>query len=76
MPSEHREPALTVRPPADLKRDAQATLAERGLQMRAFVVACLAALINDPERFLATLRPHWPDKKPHLGGRAASKREQ
>lgn len=76
MPSEHREPALTVRPPADLKRDTQVELAGRGLQMRAFVVACLTALKADPEWFLAVLKPHWPDPKPHRGGRPATKRNE
>ncbi|WIX85837.1 hypothetical protein [Amycolatopsis sp. DG1A-15b] len=76
MPSKHRDPALTVRPPKDLKDDAQAVLSGRKLEMRAFVVACLTALVKDPERFLAALKPHWPDKKPYLGGRAAAKRDE
>jgi hypothetical protein len=73
MPSKHRDPALTVRPPKDLKDDAQAVLSGRRLEMRAFVVACLTALTKDPERFLAALKPHWPAPKPYLGGRVASK---
>ncbi|MHA4818768.1 hypothetical protein ACXZ65_30975 [Streptomyces aculeolatus] len=32
--------------------------------MRAFVVACLAALVADPDRFLAQLDSHWPEQKP------------
>ncbi|MEV5721093.1 hypothetical protein AB0L41_45125 [Amycolatopsis mediterranei] len=44
--------------------------------MRAFVVACLTALTKDPDRFLEALKPHWPDKKPYLGGREAAKRDE
>ncbi|MFI5591203.1 hypothetical protein ACIA5G_39555 [Amycolatopsis sp. NPDC051758] len=73
MPSKHGEPALTVRAPVGLKRDATMELSGRGLEMRAFVVACLTVLTKDPEQFLEVLKPHWPEKKPYLGGRSVSK---
>ncbi|MEU6003929.1 hypothetical protein [Streptomyces sp. NPDC047197] len=58
----HRDPPLAVRPPATLKADAQRALGER--EMQAFVVACLTALVAAPERFLAQLDEHCPEKKP------------
>lgn len=79
MPSKHGkhvDPPLTVRPPAELKQAAQQLLAGRGLQMRAFVVACLTALKKDPDQFLADLKPHWPAPKPHRGGRPPTKPEK
>lgn len=60
----HLDPALTVRPPAQVKADAQAVLRERGLEMRAFVTACLVAVAADPDRMLQQLAAHWPDDKP------------
>ncbi|MET9263658.1 hypothetical protein [Amycolatopsis sp. NPDC004079] len=76
MPSKHdqSEPKLTVRVPKNLKNDAQKELALRGLQMRSFVVACLTALTKNPGELFALLKPHWPPKKPHLGGGIAVKR--
>lgn len=62
MSSQHRDPALTIRPPAELKAAAQTALA--GREMRGFVVACLSALVSDPQGFLAQLEGHWPEKKP------------
>ncbi|MEU6965109.1 hypothetical protein [Streptomyces chrestomyceticus] len=62
MSSQHRDPAMTVRPPAALKAAAETALGDR--EMRAFVVACLAALVADPDRFLAQLDEHWPEEKP------------
>lgn len=60
----HTDPALTVRPPADLKTQAQQLLADRDREMRGFVVACLAALKADPDGFLGRLADHWPAPKP------------
>ncbi|MFI8932550.1 hypothetical protein ACIG3E_33420 [Streptomyces sp. NPDC053474] len=62
MSSQHREPAMTVRPPAHLKAAAQAALG--GREMTAFVVACLTALVANPADFLAQLDQHWPKEKP------------
>jgi hypothetical protein len=64
MNSQHADPALTVRPDVQVKDAASRVLSEHGLQMQAFIVACLTALAEDPEPFLATLRPHWPPVKP------------
>ncbi|WP_211265823.1 hypothetical protein [Actinacidiphila oryziradicis] len=64
MSSQHRDPPLTVRPPADVKTQAQAVLNARNLEVQAFVVACLSALAATPDQFLAGLKPHWPEQKP------------
>jgi hypothetical protein len=64
MSSQHRDPALTIRPPADLRQAAARELNERNLEVQAFVVACFTALVADPEQFLEELTAHWPDKKP------------
>lgn len=64
MSSQHRDPALTIRPPADLRQAAARELNERNLEVQAFVVACFKALVADPEKFLEDLTAHWPDKKP------------
>jgi hypothetical protein len=64
MSSQHRDPGLTVRPPADLKAAAQDALRARGRETRGFVVACLAALVADPDAFLDQLTEHWPADKP------------
>lgn len=66
MPSsQHSGKALTVRPDPDLKAAATAALTARNREMQAFVVACLTALVADPDAFLATLDTHWPPKKPY-----------
>jgi hypothetical protein len=62
--SQHADPALTVRPGAQVKDAASRVLSERHLEMQAFIVACLIALAVDPDLFLATVRPHWPPAKP------------
>jgi hypothetical protein len=62
--SDHADPALTVRPPAEVKARAQAELAARGRGLRGFVTACLAALVAEPDRLLALLDAHWPAEKP------------
>ncbi|MTD57176.1 hypothetical protein [Amycolatopsis pithecellobii] len=73
MGSQHADPALTVRPPAEVKDRADAVLKERGLPMRGFVVACLAALADDPDAFLAHLAKHWPAEKPRGRPRATDR---
>jgi hypothetical protein len=60
----HAEPGFTVRPPAALRAEAQAVLAHHDRQILGFVVACMRALVNDPERFLGLLDEHWPPPKP------------
>lgn len=62
--SQHSNPALTVRPERPVKAGATAVLSDRGLEMEAFITACLVALADDPDRFLAALRPYWPPVKP------------
>ncbi|MGP3990800.1 hypothetical protein [Streptomyces sp. 3N207] len=72
MSSQHRDPALTVRPPADLKEAAQSALSARDIEIRAFVVACLKALVANPDQFLKVLTGHWPEKKPRGRPRRSS----
>lgn len=60
----HRDPGLTVRPDAALKQQATQALSDHDREMKAFVVACLTALVADPDSFLAQLDEHWPQKKP------------
>ena len=62
MPSQHAEPAHTIRADADLWSASQQAL--NGREMRAFVVACLTALTIDGAALLAVVEPHWPDPKP------------
>lgn len=62
--SKHTDPAMTVRVPDGLKDAARQALTDRGRELRAFVVACLTALRDDPDRLLTYLRPYWPDPKP------------
>lgn len=62
--SRHRDPPLTVRPPAALKTAAQEELTSRNHETKAFVVACLKALVADPDGFLAHLAEHWPAETP------------
>ncbi|MFG1913081.1 hypothetical protein [Kribbella sp. NPDC048928] len=64
MGSQHADPALTVRAPADVKGRATEVLQARGLEMRGFVVACLTALAADPDALLNQIEPHWPAEKP------------
>ncbi|UXY32044.1 hypothetical protein [Streptomyces sp. HUAS TT20] len=60
----HRDPPLTVRPPAGLKEDALKALKARDRETKAFVVACLNALVADPDGFLERLDKHWPVQTP------------
>lgn len=70
--SRHRDPGLTVRPPAAVKAAAQRELAQRGRETKAFVVACLNALISDPDGFLEHLAEHWPADTPRGRPRKAT----
>jgi hypothetical protein len=64
MADRHRDPPLTVRPPAEVLAGAQAVLADRSVEMRAFVSACLSVLAADPDGTLRFLEGHWPPEKP------------
>lgn len=55
--------ALTVRVPAEVLAAGKSAVAERHLQMRGFVSACLSALAADPDTFLHALEGHWPPEK-------------
>ncbi|MFC1436058.1 hypothetical protein ACEZDB_36035 [Streptacidiphilus sp. N1-3] len=58
MSSQHRDPSMSVRVPADLQAATRQALGGRDL--RAFVLACCTALAADPQAFLAGLEEHWP----------------
>ncbi|MEU0947528.1 hypothetical protein ABZ379_33240 [Streptomyces canus] len=60
----HRDPVLNVRPEATLKAQATQALSERDREMQGFVVACLNALVAEPDGFLERLKEHWPAEKP------------
>ena len=64
MASQHRLQPRSFRPEPAEYAAAQADLAARGLQMDAFLRACLRELHRDPDRFLALLAPGWPSPKP------------
>ncbi|MBS9535584.1 hypothetical protein KIH27_18520 [Mycobacterium sp. M1] len=63
----HLEQAMTVRVPPGLKDDVRKLLDDHDRELRAFVVASLRALHDQPEAFLAYLKPYWPE--PRLRGR-------
>ena len=74
MNSQHADTAaVTVRTGPEVKEAATRVLDRRKLQMRAFIVACLTALAADPDKFLATLAPHWPAPKPRGRPRRAER---
>lgn len=64
MSSRHREPGITVRPPAHIASKAKGQLDARDLEMTAFIGACLNALNAAPDAFLTSLADHWPPAKP------------
>ncbi|WP_406490575.1 hypothetical protein OHB06_00855 [Streptomyces sp. NBC_01604] len=68
----HRDPRLTVRPDTDLKQQATQALSDRDREMQGFVVACLNALVVDPDGFLERLKEHWPAEKPRGRPRKAT----
>lgn len=76
MASQHRNPALTIRPPLDLKTQATKALGDHAREMQAFVVACLTALVVDPDGFLARLEDHWPPEAPRGRPRKAATPEE
>ncbi|MEU0896830.1 hypothetical protein [Streptomyces massasporeus] len=68
----HRDPGLTVRPATTLKQQATQALGDRDREMQGFVVACLNALVADPDGFLEQLKEHWPSEKPRGRPRKAT----
>jgi hypothetical protein len=64
MASQHADPTLGVRAPAELRDAATATLTARDMQMQAFVVACLTAVTANPDQMLKALAKYWPEPKP------------
>jgi hypothetical protein len=70
MSSQHAEPTLTVRVPQDAKDAAQQLLKDRGLDLRAFVVANLSALPAEPDAVLKRLARTGQHPNPVAGPRA------
>lgn len=64
MPSQHANPQLNVRPPAEDLQPAKRILSGRGREISGFVIACLRALRADPDGFLGVLEQHWPSAAP------------
>lgn len=62
--SNHADPPLTVRPPAEVLAATKDILDTHGHEIRGFVVACMNALGAEPDAFLAQLAEHWPAPKP------------
>lgn len=60
----HANPKLTVRAPEQLRQAILDPLKQRGLTAQDFMIACLAALVADPDRQIEAVAPHWPEPKP------------
>ncbi|MGH8964148.1 MAG: hypothetical protein ACRDXB_02295 [Actinomycetes bacterium] len=58
----HNLKSKAFRPEPDEYTSAMDVLGDR--QMDDFLRACLRALRENPEAFLATLAPHWPPPRP------------
>ena len=57
MPSAHRHPAITPRPPAELKKRADQAVAEVGSNLNAHIIGFLEWLVHDRAE-----PPKRPDK--------------
>lgn len=57
-----RSDSVFVPGPVPGKTAAQQTLRAEGRSFKAFVIACVHALLSDPQRFLSTLDGHWPEE--------------
>lgn len=64
MSSQHRDPALTIRPPADVVARAREVLAEHGWELKEWATAALTDLGERPAEVLAELTPHRPPAAP------------
>lgn len=64
VPDRHRDPTVTVRPSKQVKTQASAVLGEHNLTIQAYLLACLAELLADPERRLREIGPYVPPPKP------------
>lgn len=62
---------LFIKGPVDEKAGALKVLRDRGWQLKGFVIACLRALLADPDAFLQWLQPHRP--VPERPGRLTEK---
>jgi hypothetical protein len=63
VPDRHRDPTVTVRPTEQTKDAVIQLLAEHGLTLQVFVLACLAELLAEPERRLREVGPYVPEPK-------------
>lgn len=69
----HLDPKLTVRPTEELRQAVLEQLRRRGLTAQDYVIACLAALVADPDWQIKVVEPFWPE--PKRMGRPPKKRE-
>lgn len=60
----HVDPKLTIRPTEELRRAVVDLLKQRGLTAQEYVIACLAALVAEPDRQIEAVARHWPEPKP------------
>lgn len=60
----HRTKRATLRPPDDVKAEAQAVLAANGWTMNEFLVACLVLVAKDSAAMLKRLGEFRPTTKP------------
>ncbi|MDG4792107.1 hypothetical protein O7626_40545 [Micromonospora sp. WMMD1102] len=64
---------MTVRPTEQVKEQASAMLDEHNLTVQAYLLACLAELLAEPERRIREVEPYVPPPKP--SGRPPKKRK-
>jgi hypothetical protein len=62
MPSVHRNPAITPRPPVELKKRADVAVAQVGSNLNAHIVGFLEWLVHDRDE--PPKRPEKPVPKP------------
>lgn len=61
MPSQHRNPAITPRPPVELRDRAYAAVDEVGSNLNAHVIAFLQWLVGDTDELPARPEMRIPD---------------
>lgn len=62
-PDRHENPGVLARPAKTLKEQAKRVLAEQGWTMNEFLIACLAALVRNPQGMLRRLGAHRPPRR-------------
>ena len=64
VPDRHRDPTVTTRPTKQVKEQAEAVLDKHNLTIQAYLLACIAELLADPERRVREVQPYVPPPKP------------